>query len=85
MEIEEIILNFIKSKKKKIEIAGLRGLVKTGEEEWSFRYTFRDEDSLSMSNLYKVKLTGIEKKPSFVTEKKTIKKTIKEKTTVSKK
>lgn len=80
MEIEKIILDFIKSKNKKIEIAGLRGLVKTGEYEWGFRYTFRDEDSLSISKLYKLKLTGVEKKPSFVNEK-----TIREKTTVSKK
>jgi hypothetical protein len=73
MEIEKKILDFIQSKKKKLEIAGLRGLVKTGENEWSFRFTYRDEDSLSMSDLYKVKISGIKNTPSFVTDKKVVK------------
>lgn len=82
MKIENIILDFVKSKNKKKEIAGLRGLVRTGENEWSFRFTYREEDFLSMSKLFKVKLDGIKKIPTFITEKrkkKSTSKTVKQK------
>ena len=69
MKIEKIILDFIKSENKSLEIAGLRGLVKSGENEWSFRFTYRDEDFLSVSDLLKVQLDGIAKKPSFISKK----------------
>jgi len=69
MEIEKIILDFVKSKKKNVEIAGLRGLVRSGENQWSFRFTYRKGDFLSVSKLFKVKLQGIKKIPMFVVEK----------------
>lgn len=78
MKIEKTILDFVKSKNKKLEIAGLRGLVRTGENEWSFRFTHRDGDFLSVSKLFKVKLDGIKKTPIFI-EKKSEKKTKKKK------
>ena len=70
MEVKDIILDFVKSKNKKKEIVGLRGLVKNGEYEWSFRYTYIDGDFLSISKIFKVKLKGINKTPSFVVTKK---------------
>ena len=75
MDIEKIIINFVKSKNKKKNIAGLRGLVKTGEDEWSFRYTYQDGDYLSVSKLFKIKLQGIKKTPTFIIQKKKTKKT----------
>ena len=69
MKIETIILNFVKSKKKEVEIVGLRGFVRSGENQWSFRYTYRDGNFLSVSKLLKVKLDGIRKIPSFVVKK----------------
>lgn len=82
MQIEKNILHFIKSKNKDLEISGLRGLVKTEENEWSFRFTYRKGDYLSVSKLFKVKIEGIKKIPSFVLSKKHSKenkKTIKQK------
>jgi hypothetical protein len=70
MRIEEKILDFIKAENKDLEIAGLRGLVKTNENEWSFRFTYMDEDFLSISKLYKVKLEGVKKTPVFITKTK---------------
>ena len=67
--IEEIILTFVKSKNKKLEIAGLRGLVKTGENEWSFRFTYRKDDYLSVSKLFKVTLEGLNRTPRFIIKK----------------
>lgn len=69
MKTEQIILDFIKSKNKKLEIFGLKGLVKTGENEWSFRFTYRKGDYLSISKLFKVKLEGLDKKPSLIIKK----------------
>lgn len=69
MKIENIILDFVKSKNKKKEIAGLRGLVKISENEWSFRFTYRDGDFLAVSKLFKIKLKGAKKIPIFVSEK----------------
>ncbi len=69
MKIETIILDFVKSKKKDVEIAGLRGLVRSGENQWSFRYTYRDGNFLTVSKLLKVKLEGINKVPSFIVKK----------------
>lgn len=74
MEIEKIILDFVKSKKKNLEIAGLRGLAKTGENEWGFRFTYRDGNFITLSDFFKVKLEGINKIPSFVGRKKYVRK-----------
>lgn len=69
MDIEKKIIDFIKSKNKKLNLVGLRGLVKSGENEWSFRYTYQDGDYLSVSKLFKIKLEGIKKTPIFITRK----------------
>lgn len=69
MKLEKIILDFVKSKKKNVDIIRIAGLLKTGENEWSFRYTYRDGDFLSISKLFKVKLEGYKKIPSFITTK----------------
>jgi hypothetical protein len=74
MEIEKIILDFVRSKKKNLEIAGLRGLAKTGENEWGFRFTYREGDFITLSDFFKVKLEGINKIPIFVGTEKNIKK-----------
>ena len=70
MEIEKIILDFVKSKKKDLEINGLRGLARTGENEWGFRFTYREGNFITLSKFYKVKFEGIGKIPSFVAKKK---------------
>jgi hypothetical protein len=74
MEIEKIILDFVKSEKKDFEIAGLRGLAKTGENEWGFRFSYRSGNFLTLSDFFKVKLEGVNRTPSFVGRKKYIKK-----------
>lgn len=82
MKIEKQILNLVKENNPTLEIAGLRGLVKSGENQWSFRYTFRDGDFLSVSKLLKIKFEGIKKIPIFIVEarpKKTTAKTVKQK------
>ncbi len=66
MKIEKQILNLVKEKNPTLEIAGLRGLVKSGENQWSFRYTFRDGDFLSVSKLLKIKFEGLKKVPIFI-------------------
>jgi len=70
MNIEKRILELVKKTNPKLEIAGLRGLVKTNENEWSFRYTFMDEDYLSISELFKVKIDGLKNIPVFISDKK---------------
>lgn len=80
MSTEKSILDFIKSENKSLEISGLRGLVKTGESEWSFRYVYRNEDFLSISKLTKVNV-NTNGKVSFIEKKiKTTKKNIKKST-----
>lgn len=58
MKIDAQILKFIKNEKPDLEISGLRGLVKTSENEWSFCFTYRDEDFLSISDLVTVHFDG---------------------------
>jgi hypothetical protein len=79
MELEKKILAFVKKEKPTLEIAGLRGLVKSGENEWSFRFTHREGDFLSVSKIFKIKLEGIKKTPIFIGGKKLIGKTKKTK------
>lgn len=79
MNIEKVILDFIKSKNKRKNIAGLRGLVKTGEEEWSFRYTFQEGNHLSISEIIKVRLEGLNKIDFILKDKKHKKSQIKNK------
>lgn len=85
MNIEKRILELVKKTNPKLEIAGLRGLVKTNENEWSFRYTFMDDDYLSISDLFKVKFDGIKKTPVFVNQKEVSSKQITKKRKVVKK
>lgn len=66
MDLEKRILSFIKAELKELEIARINGLVKTDENEWSFRYTFRDVDYLKISNLTKIKMIGKNKKIVFI-------------------
>ena len=61
MNIENRIFDFIKLKNKKLEIAGLRGLTKTGENEWSFRFTYKNGDFLSVSKIIKIEIKGLNK------------------------
>lgn len=70
MKIEKIILDFIRKEFSDLEIARITGLVKTNENEWSFRFTYRDGDYLSVSNLVKIKLDENEKNPIFVGKQK---------------
>lgn len=68
-KIEDKILDFVKSKNKKKNIIGLRGLVQTNEQEWSFRYTYQDGDHLSLSESRTVKVAGLEMKVSIIRKK----------------
>ena len=70
MNIESNIEDFIKSKNKKKNIIGLRGLVKISENEWSFRYTFQNGDFLSLSDLNKVFVNLYTGKVSWIRRKK---------------
>ena len=79
MDIKQIILNYVKEKNKKLEIAGLRGLVKSGEYEWSFRFTYMDGDFLSISKMFKVRLEGINRTPVLIKNKTTKNKPLKNK------
>jgi len=81
MSIEKRILELVKKTNPKLEIAGLRGLVKTNENEWSFRYTFMDDDYLSISELFKVKFEGLKKMPIFISDKKVAQKSAKKQKT----
>lgn len=84
MKTEKIILEFIRKEYSDLEIARINGLVKTGETEWSFRFTYRDGDYLSVSKLIKIKFDEEEKNITFVgnhkirkTEKDSLKHTVK--------
>lgn len=68
--LEKAIIGLLKQENPSIEIVGVRGLVKTGENEWSFRYTFRDGNFLTLSNLRKIKLEGINRTPVFIKRQK---------------
>lgn len=70
MNTTEKILNFVKLKNTKKEVQNIRGLVKTGENEWSFSYIFIDGDYLSMSKVLKVNLDSKTGKVSYVRKKK---------------
>lgn len=49
------IISLLKKKYPKKDIVGIRGLTKVGEQEFSFRYTYRSGDFLSLSDLLYVK------------------------------
>jgi hypothetical protein len=82
MNISEKIMDFVKSKNEKKQIQNLRGLVKSGENEWTFMYTFIEGDYLSISKLFNVHINSESGKISYVRTKKTHKKKIGELVTV---
>lgn len=45
------LLKLLIKKNPKKEIIGIRGLTKVGETEYNFRYTYRDGDYISLSDL----------------------------------
>lgn len=45
------LLKLLIKKNPKKEILGIRGLTKVGESEYNFRYTYRDGDYVSLSDL----------------------------------
>jgi hypothetical protein len=55
MVSKEKLLTLVSKQNPGLEIIGIRGLVKTKEAEWSFRFTFRekDDDFLSISEIVK--------------------------------
>lgn len=63
----EKLTALLKKSHPKVDIIGIRGLVKTKESEYSFRFTYRekDDDFLSISDIVKydfVKKKFIDKK-----------------------
>lgn len=66
MNIKEKITAFVKAKNPKKDVQNIRGLVKTGENSWSFTFTFIKDDSLSMSRLHEVELDESTGKISYV-------------------
>ena len=70
MNITGKILDFVKLKNSKKQVQNISGLVKTGENEWTFSYTFVDGNYLSMSKVLKVNLDSKTGKVSYVRKKK---------------
>lgn len=73
MNTQEKIMAFVKAKNTKKNIQNIRSLVKTGENTWSFMYTFIDGDYLSISKVYNVKIDEKTGKVSYI-RRKTVKK-----------
>lgn len=59
MKIEDRILKTLKFKFQDVEIAGIRFVKKQTEKSWSFRYTFKDGDYLSLSDEHLAKFEGL--------------------------
>jgi len=70
MNTSEKILEFVKKRNAKKQVQNLRGLVKSGETEWTFFYTFIDGDYLSISKSYKININQETGKISYVRENK---------------
>lgn len=78
MNIQQKIVDFVKQKNSKKNIQNIRSLIKIGENEWSFFYTFIDGNCLSISKLYRVTLNKKTGKLSYIKqENRTKKKTCK--------
>jgi D-hexose-6-phosphate mutarotase len=73
MNIEQKILKVLKEENPNTIFLGLRGLVRTNENIWSFRYTFQDGDYLSISDEIKVQIQGLNN-VTFLTKSKSKKK-----------
>jgi hypothetical protein len=59
MKLESDILKLLSKKYPKKKVMGVRFLSKTGENEWKFRFTFKDGNYLSMSDELMVKYDGL--------------------------
>jgi len=59
MKIEDRILKSIKVKFQNIEVVGIRFVKKVREKSWSFRFTFKDGDYLSLSEEYIAEFEGL--------------------------
>lgn len=69
MNTQEKIMAFVKAKNIKKNIQNIRSLVKTGENTWSFMYTFIEEDYLSISKVYNVRIDEKTGKVSYIRRK----------------
>lgn len=59
MKLENDILKLLKKKYPRKKIMGVRFLNKTAENEWKFRFTFKDGNYLSMSEELVVMYKGL--------------------------
>ena len=69
MNTQEKIMAFVKAKNIKKNIQNIRSLVKTGENTWSFMYIFIEEDYLSISKVYNVRIDEKTGKVSYIRRK----------------
>ena len=60
MKIEDRILKTLKFKFQDTEVVGVRFIKKQTEKSWSFRFTFKDGDHLSLSDEYVAEFEGLE-------------------------
>jgi hypothetical protein len=60
MKIEDRILKALKNQFQDVEILGVRFIKKEKENYWSFRFTFKEGDYLSLSDLYIAEFKGLE-------------------------
>lgn len=80
MNLEKECMELVQKKNPKKNIIGLRGLVKTGEEEYTFSFTFQDGNYLSLSE---PQVAQLKKGKLALARNKTINKTIKEKNKIT--
>lgn len=59
MKLESDILKLLKKKYPRKKIMGIRFLNKTSENEWKFRFTFKDGNHLSISDEFIVEYKGL--------------------------
>lgn len=59
MKIEDRILKNLKFKFQDTEVVGVRFIKKQTEKSWSFRFTFKDGDHLSLSDEYVAEFEGL--------------------------
>jgi hypothetical protein len=59
MKLEKDILKLLNKKYPRKKIMGVRFLNKTGENEWKFRFTFKDGNHLSISDELVVEYDGL--------------------------
>lgn len=69
MNTQEKIMAFVKAKNTKKNIQNIRSLVKTGENTWSFMYTYINDDYLSISRVYNVRVDEKTGKVSYIRRK----------------